>query len=263
MELRPMQTALLAGRAASRWATSTSTTASKPSLSLSIYSSPFYRSFSSTRPALQEAEATAPLPGGSMASYFSKQRAQQQQQQRQEQQGQQPQTQQSSSPSPQATKNSIFPDSPSDLKTPWATRPSNAQVVPTRARARTNEVIGDLGLNDYLNPQLSDIEKSQKTPIYERPIDVKYRLRPVVGRTVELSTGNDNAARNLDFAKALARLDMNMRVNRVAQDVRRQRFHERNGLKKKRLRSERWRRRFMDGFRATCKRVSELAGQGW
>lgn len=250
MELRPVQTALLAGRAASRWATSTSTTASKPSIPLSIYSSPFYRSFSSTRPAFQEAEATAPLPSGGMAGYFSKQRAQQQQQ-RQEQQGQQPQ------------RNSIFPNTPSDLKNPWNTRPSNAQVVPTRARSKTNEVIGDLGLNDYLNPELSDLEKSQKAPLYERPIDVKYRLRPVVGRTVELSTGNDNAARNLDFAKALARLDMNIKVNRVAQDVRRQRFHERNGLKKKRLRSERWQRRFMDGFRATCKRVSELARQGW
>lgn len=264
MELRPMQTALLAGRAASRWATSTSTTASKPSIPLSIYSSPFFRSFSSTRPALQEAEATAPLPSGGMAGYFSKQRAQQQQQQqRQAQQGQQPQNQQSSSPSLKPQRNSIFPDSPSDLNRPWATRPSNAQVVPTRARGKSNDVIGDLGLSDYLHPDLTDLEKSNKGPYYERPIDVKYRLRPVVGRTVELSAGNDNSARNLDFAKALARLDMNIKVNRVAQDARRQRFHERNGLKKKRLRSERWRRRFMDGFRATCKRVTELAKQGW
>lgn len=261
MELRPMRTALLAGRAASRWATSTSTTASKTSIPLAIYSSPVYRSFSSTRPALQEAEATAPLPGGGMAGYFSRQRAQQRQQR---QQGREPQAQQSPSSSPQPRTNSIFSDSPSDLNRPWATRPSNAQVVPTLARGRSNDVIGELGLGDQFMPQLTDIEKQTKEGYYERPIDVKYRLRPVVGRTVELSAGKDDRSeRHIDFAKALARLDMNVKINRVAMDARRQRFHERNGLKRKRLKSERWQRRFMDGFRATCKRVGELARQGW
>lgn len=264
MVLRPMRTALLAGRAASRWATSTSATALKPSTSLSFHYLPVYRSFSSTHSALQEAEATAPLPGGGMAGYFSQQRAQQQQQQQQRQQGQRPQTQRSSSPSINSQMKSIFSDKPSDLNRPWATRPSNAQVVPTRARGRSNDVIGELGLGDQFMPQLTDIEKQTREGFYERPIDVKYRLRPVVGRTVELSTGKDDrSARHVDFAKALARLDMAVRVNRVAQDVRRQRFHERNGLKRKRLKSERWRRRFMDGFRATCQRVSELARQGW
>lgn len=42
-----------------------------------------------------------------------------------------------------------------------------------------------------------------------------------------------------------------------------QRFHERKGMKRKRLRSERWRARFKDGFKAACTRVYQLKKQGW
>lgn len=201
-----------------------------------------------------------------MAGYLNKQRTQQQEAQQKQQQGQQTE-QENQGQLPQT--NTIFPtssSSPSDLQQPWATRPSNAQIVPASARSMLQD-LGDLGLADQIRPELTDMERQMQGAYYERPIDVKYRLRPVVGRTVELtasgSTANGNAARNIDFAKALARLDMQVKVNRVKQDVNRQRFHERNGLKRKRLRSERWRRRFMDGFKATCKRVSDLAKQGW
>lgn len=153
---------------------------------------------------------------------------------------------------------------------PWASRRhSNAQVVPARPSLISSKgLVDDLGINDPLRPDMSDLEQQRKGAFFERPIDVKYRLRPVVGRTVELTTGAQaaeglNASRNVDFAKALGRLDMQVKVNRIKADANRQRFHERNGLKKKRLRSERWQRRFMDGFRATCRRVSELAKQGW
>ena len=46
-------------------------------------------------------------------------------------------------------------------------------------------------------------------------------------------------------------------------DSTRQRFHERGGLKRKRLRRERWRRRFMEGFKGTVGRVKGLRNQGW
>jgi predicted transcriptional regulator len=54
-----------------------------------------------------------------------------------------------------------------------------------------------------------------------------------------------------------------MARNRVKRDFQMQRFHERGGLKRKRLKSERWRARFKIGFDATCKRVTELTKKGW
>ena len=43
----------------------------------------------------------------------------------------------------------------------------------------------------------------------------------------------------------------------------RQRFHEREGLKRKRLRNERWRRRFKEGFQRAVGRVVGMKRQGW
>lgn len=91
----------------------------------------------------------------------------------------------------------------------------------------------------------------------ERAADIKYRLRPSIGRSVNIDKSK------VDLARGLGLLNLRVRVNKVAQDVTRQRFHERPGLKRKRLRRERWRARFKDGFKATCKRVQELARQGW
>jgi small subunit ribosomal protein MRP21 len=42
-----------------------------------------------------------------------------------------------------------------------------------------------------------------------------------------------------------------------------ERNHERQGMKRKRLKMERWQRRFRTGFNAAAKRVVELKGQGW
>jgi small subunit ribosomal protein MRP21 len=49
--------------------------------------------------------------------------------------------------------------------------------------------------------------------------------------------------------------------NRIRADFNRQRFHERGGLKRKRLASERW--RFKEGFQRTVTRVQELRRKGW
>jgi len=51
--------------------------------------------------------------------------------------------------------------------------------------------------------------------------------------------------------------------NKVKTDWVTQRFHERPGLKRKRLKRVRWRRRFMDGFKAAVTKVKELKKQGW
>ncbi|KAH6659074.1 hypothetical protein BKA67DRAFT_543489 [Truncatella angustata] len=82
------------------------------------------------------------------------------------------------------------------------------------------------------------------------------RCVPRTGRSVQVGKG-------ADAARTLKLLNMQCAANRVRQDFQSQRFHERPGLKRKRLKSERWRRRFKKAFKATCKRVDELRRQGW
>lgn len=81
---------------------------------------------------------------------------------------------------------------------------------------------------------------------------------PSVGRTVAVDT-----ARGMDVGRAFRSLEMNCGRNKVRADFNRQRFHERPGLKRKRLRSERWRRRFREGFRGMVKMVNAMKKQGW
>lgn len=84
------------------------------------------------------------------------------------------------------------------------------------------------------------------------------RSRPTVGRTIEISP-----ERGIDFAGALRSLDRTCRVNGVRRDLARQRFHERPGMKRKRLKSERWRKLFRESFNATVARVKEMRRKGW
>lgn len=125
--------------------------------------------------------------------------------------------------------------------------------------SKTNKAISDLGIsNDYISkPNADDIDSDAALQLVkERPIDVKYRLHPVIGRTVEIGG-------RVDVARGLALLSMQCATNKVKLDFNKQRFHERPGMKKKRLHRERWRARFKAGFKATCKRVRNLASQGW
>ncbi|RFU26364.1 hypothetical protein B7463_g9966, partial [Scytalidium lignicola] len=82
------------------------------------------------------------------------------------------------------------------------------------------------------------------------------RLTPQTGRTVQVGG-------NIDVGKGFRMLEISCARNRVRQDFNKQRFHERPGLKRKRLRRERWRKRFMMGFKATITRVKQLKKQGW
>lgn len=116
--------------------------------------------------------------------------------------------------------------------------------------------MSDLGVSQYHAPDIKDFRSTREGMGYEKPVDVKYRLRPVVGRTVNLQTG-------VDVARAMALLNMKCALNKVRYDANLQRFHERPGLKRKRLHSHRWRVMFREGFKATCSRVRSLAKQGW
>ena len=84
------------------------------------------------------------------------------------------------------------------------------------------------------------------------------RSRPAVGRTIEVLPD-----RGVDVGRALRNLDIACSTNRVRQDLSRQRFHERPGMKRKRLKSERWRKMFKQSFRATVMRVKEMRRKGW
>lgn len=81
---------------------------------------------------------------------------------------------------------------------------------------------------------------------------------PSVGRTVAVDPN-----RGMDVGRAFRSLEINCARNKVRADFNRQRFYERGGLKRKRLRSERWRRRFRDGFKGMVKMVSQMKKQGW
>lgn len=84
------------------------------------------------------------------------------------------------------------------------------------------------------------------------------KLGPTLGKTVYV----DNQ-RGFDVARAFKSMEIQVGRNAVRRDAARQRFHERPGKKRKRLHSERWRRRFKAGFKATVKRVLKMRKQGW
>lgn len=84
-----------------------------------------------------------------------------------------------------------------------------------------------------------------------------FKLNASVGRTVYTN------ATTMDPARAFRALEMQCARNSVRRDFQRQRFHERPGLKRKRLHSERWRRRFKEGFRGVVGLVQKMKKQGW
>lgn len=106
---------------------------------------------------------------------------------------------------------------------------------------------------------LSDERSSRQLDLLEaRRAKRSIRSRPSLGRTIDVDPD-----RGADFGRALRRLEILCAVNRVRADQNRQRFHERPGMKKKRLKSERWRRLFRESFRATVGRVKEMRRKGW
>lgn len=144
-------------------------------------------------------------------------------------------------------------------RTPW-TSPSSLALRRSQANRAASEtsklgIFDTLKDMDLLAPNARDLTQHPSLA-QESAADIKYRLRPSIGRTVHLDG-------KIDLARGLGLLNTKVRVNKIAQDVAKQRFHERPGMKRKRLRSERWRARFKDGFKATCSRVQELARQGW
>ena len=90
-----------------------------------------------------------------------------------------------------------------------------------------------------------------------RPVkELDFTPGPTLGKTVQVRNGGD-------VGRAFREVEQLCGRNRVRQDFNKQRFHERPGLKRKRLHSERWRRRFKEAFRGTVKMVNKMRKQGW
>ncbi|KAF2443039.1 hypothetical protein P171DRAFT_433391 [Karstenula rhodostoma CBS 690.94] len=84
------------------------------------------------------------------------------------------------------------------------------------------------------------------------------RLNPAFGRTVDLKPEVGR-----DLVRGIGMLSSLVSRNKIRSDMMKQRFHERPGLKRKRLKSERWRSLFKKGFQEVTGRVSELTRKGW
>ena len=96
--------------------------------------------------------------------------------------------------------------------------------------------------------------------LYEQPTRAQSTIKshPSVGRTVEVMPN-----RGMDLGRAIRALEINCSVNNVKQDAYQQRFYERPGMKRKRLKSARWRKRFKEGFQAVVGKVKIMRRKGW
>lgn len=112
---------------------------------------------------------------------------------------------------------------------------------------------GQHAVDNHFKPFALDLSRDSP-PLAEKRLPV--RLNPTAGRTVSISSG-------VDVARGFRLLEQTCFKNKVKSDSYGQVFHERSGLKRKRLRRQRWRRKFMEGFKATVFRVKEMKAQGW
>lgn len=113
---------------------------------------------------------------------------------------------------------------------------------------------GQLGATRTRDPVIKAATNKSFRPRAVRTIESS----PRVGRTVEV-----NPRKRVDLSRALRNLNYQCAVNNVRRDQRQQRFHERPGLKRKRLRRENYRARFKQGFRLLVAKVKHMKKQGW
>jgi len=121
----------------------------------------------------------------------------------------------------------------------------------------TYDSIADGISMDILSPE--DLEKRpqvSEADVSAIPPTPPIRMVPRTGRTVHVN-------KNTDVARSFKMLAVQVAQNRIRQEFQYQRYHERPGMKRKRLASERWRKRFKRGFKETVRRVRELTAQGW
>lgn len=87
------------------------------------------------------------------------------------------------------------------------------------------------------------------------PPDLPVKLGPPVGRTVDVLAGNP--------ARALKMLSRQLRANHIKREMVAQKFHERPGLKRKRIAKMTWRTSFKHAFIGTVAEIKRMKRQGW
>lgn len=94
------------------------------------------------------------------------------------------------------------------------------------------------------------------TTLLPKKEKIPLRLTSSTGRSIAIHG-------HVDVARGFQLMERTCMQNGIKRDFQSQRYHERRGIKKKRLRGLRWRRRFMEGFRATIQKVVKYRKQGW
>lgn len=100
---------------------------------------------------------------------------------------------------------------------------------------------------DVMSAITTLLPKQEKIPI---------RLSPSTGRSVAIQG-------HVDVARGFKLMERTVAFNGIRRQATQQRYHERRALKKKRLQRQRWRVKFMAGFKATVAKVKKLKKQGW
>ncbi|KAI0447677.1 hypothetical protein F4803DRAFT_272897 [Xylaria telfairii] len=147
-------------------------------------------------------------------------------------------------------------DSISHIRTPG----SSLDDMPFGGRQATEQKTDDQESIDFATDVIlgiADVTPGKRATAELQPAPRAYlRMVPRTGRTVYVKN-------NVDVARSFKLLAVQVAQNTLRRDFQQQRFHERPGKQRKRLKSERWRKRFQKGFKATVSRVRELTAQGW
>ena len=131
-------------------------------------------------------------------------------------------------------------------------------TMSSQASAHSSDAIANM-LNasfGLTNTRTSSLPSAPPPPPRLEP--APFKLDSTVGRTIQVNSGV-----GIDVGRAFRMLDQRCALNSVRRDFQRQRFHERPGLKRKRLKSERWRKRFKEQFQQTVRTVVKMKAQGW
>lgn len=149
------------------------------------------------------------------------------------------------------------------MASPTTRHRSNAGVSRNSSSSNSSflDIESLLAPNNSTNPfSLSSRANNPLPPstplLIDKPLPMK--LTPSVGRAITV-----DASRGMDIGRAFRSLEVLCARNSVRKDFMRQRFHERPGLKRKRLKGERWRRRFKENFKGVVAIVGKMRAQGW
>ncbi|MCJ1464491.1 hypothetical protein MMC07_003104 [Pseudocyphellaria aurata] len=102
----------------------------------------------------------------------------------------------------------------------------------------------------------NEVSRDMNTGMFRKRAVRTIKSRPSLSRTIEI-TGKVDIGRGLILLKRL------VAKNNIKRDQQLQRFYERPGLRRKRLRRERWRARFKESFHKVVEKVKAMNRMGW